>query len=70
MATKTVLVPGMSCGHCTHTVESELQELEGVKTVKADLETKKVTVEYSEPATWEKISSLLKEINYPAVETA
>jgi copper chaperone CopZ len=65
MTTKTFTVPNISCGHCTHTVEMEVGELEGVTSVKAEQESKQVTVEWQDPATWEKIEALLQEINYP-----
>jgi len=65
METKTFTVPNISCGHCTHTIEMELGDLEGVTSVKAEQDTKKVTVAWEAPATWDKISALLQEINYP-----
>ena len=67
MTTKTFVVPGISCGHCTHTIESELAELAGVQSVKADQATKQVTVAFAAPATWEKIKDTLQEINYPPI---
>ena len=42
--TLTYRVPGMSCGHCKATVESELAGVSGVERAEADLETKLVTV--------------------------
>ena len=68
MTTKTFVVPGISCGHCTHTIESELAELAGVQSVKADQATKQVTVAFAAPATWEKIKDTLQEINYPPAD--
>ena len=65
MTTKTVVVPNISCGHCTHTIETELADVAGVQRVQADQETKKVTVDFEAPATWEKIVATLEEINYP-----
>jgi len=65
MTTKTFLVPNISCGHCTHTIETELGELAGVDKVTADVESRQVTVEWVEPATWAQIESLLEEIDYP-----
>ena len=65
MATKTFTVPNISCGHCTHTIEMELGDMAGVTSVEAGQENKQVTVSWGEPATWEKIQSLLQEINYP-----
>ena len=64
MTTKTFTVPNISCNHCTHTVESELSDLAGVQSVAADVETRQVTVAWDEPASWQKIEALLKEINY------
>lgn len=68
MTTKTFTVPNISCGHCTHTIESELGELSGVTNVQAIQETKQVTVTWNDPANWEQIKSLLNEINYPPQE--
>ena len=65
MQSKTVTVPNISCGHCTHTVEMELSDITGVKSVKADLDSKQVMVEWGDPATWEQIEAMLVEINYP-----
>ena len=65
MQTKTVTVPNISCGHCIHTVQSEVSELEGVKKVVASADTKLVTVEWEAPQTWDNIKALLTEINYP-----
>jgi copper chaperone len=62
----TFNVPGINCNHCVHTIMTEVSEMEGVKNVTADAEQKKVTVEYTDPATTEKIKMLLAEINYPA----
>ncbi len=66
MTTVTYSVPAISCGHCTHTIESEVGELQGVQSVKAEEATKKVTITFAEPASEEKIKALLAEINYPA----
>lgn len=68
MTTKTFTVPAISCGHCTHTIESELSELAGVTSVQAVKDTKQVTVSWNDPANWEQIKSLLQEINYPPQE--
>lgn len=66
MTTVTYSVPTIHCGHCTHTIEMEVGELKGVQSVKAEQDTKKVTVTFNEPASEEKIKALLAEINYPA----
>ena len=66
MTTVTYSVPAISCGHCTHTIETEVSELQGVQSVKAEIETKKVVITFDAPASEEKIKALLAEINYPA----
>lgn len=42
---KILLVEGMSCGHCEKAVKNALGELDGVKEVSVNLETKQVEVE-------------------------
>ena len=66
MTTVTYTVPAIHCGHCTHTIEMEVSELQGVQSVKADEATKKVVIHFDAPANEETIKALLAEINYPA----
>jgi copper chaperone len=40
----TLLVPGMTCGHCEAAVKSEVGKVAGVTDVAVDLATKLVTV--------------------------
>lgn len=71
MTTRTVQVPGISCGHCVATIERELAEMDGVQNVKADLASKSVEVGWDESATdWSAVASLLDEIGYPPSEAA
>lgn len=66
MTTVTYSIPNISCGHCVHTIQSELSELPGVQSVKADQTTKQATITFDAPASETAIKSLLAEINYPA----
>ena len=66
MTTVSYSVPAMHCDHCTHTIETEVGELQGIQSVKADLNTKKVEITFDTPADETKIKALLAEINYPA----
>jgi hypothetical protein len=50
------------------TIERELRDLEGVTGIDAHADTKSVSVTWNEPATEDRIRSLLAEINYPAEE--
>jgi copper chaperone CopZ len=65
MKTVTYSIPGINCGHCVHTIETEVSELAGVQEVKASSDTKQATITFGDPATEEQIKDLLKEINYP-----
>ena len=65
MTTVTYSVPAISCGHCTRTIETELGDMQGIQSVKADQATKKVEIVFSEPANEDAIKSLLAEIDYP-----
>lgn len=65
MNSKTFTVPNISCGHCVHTIETEVGEIAGVSRVKAAQDTKQVTIEWESPASWEQIQATLQEINYP-----
>ncbi|OJX38085.1 MAG: heavy metal transporter [Chloroflexi bacterium 44-23] len=66
MNTVTYNVPGISCNHCVHTIQSELSELEGVKSVVASADNKTATITFEPPANEIEIKKLLAEINYPA----
>jgi len=65
MTTVTYSIPAIHCGHCTHTIEMEVGELQGVQSVKADQATRKVEIMFDAPASEEKIKTLLAEIDYP-----
>lgn len=68
MATKvTYSIPNINCGHCVHTIQSEVSELPGVKSVNADQTLRVATIEFEPPASEEKIKQLLKSIDYPVV---
>jgi copper ion binding protein len=69
MTTITVKAPDISCSHCVHTIQSEVGELDGVKSVQAQEATKLVTIAFEAPATQEQIAALMAEIGYP-VEAA
>jgi copper chaperone CopZ len=46
----------------------EIGEIQGVKSVQAEVATKKVHVEWDLPATWETIKATLEEINFSPAE--
>jgi copper chaperone len=65
MTTITVKAPNISCGHCVHTIQSEVGELKGVQTVAANEQTKLVTIAFDAPATQAEIEKLMETIGYP-----
>ena len=66
MAKQTFSVPNISCEHCIETIRNALKEVEGINLMDGDVDSKKITVEYEDPASDEKIREKLKEINYSA----
>lgn len=68
MYLKQVKIPGISCGHCVRTIESEIGAFDHVLSVKADEQTKTLDVSWEDPQNWENIKALLVEINYPPEE--
>ncbi len=65
---KTFRVPNISCGHCVATIERELHQIDGVVSASADEKTKSVTLQWQDPASWETVQRVLKEIHYPVEE--
>lgn len=68
MSSITYNVPNISCGHCVHTIQTELSELKGVQRVIASSDTKQVMVDFDAPATTAGIEARLAEINYPVAK--
>jgi copper chaperone CopZ len=68
MERKTFQVPNIGCDGCVRTIKNELGEIPGVKQVEGAVDTKIVTVEWDNPATWQKITSVLEEIEYPPAQ--
>jgi copper chaperone len=65
MKTVTYTVPNIMCQHCIHTIQTEVADVKGVSSVKADESTKRVEIVFDAPATEEKLKTVLAEINYP-----
>lgn len=68
MAKITYFIPNISCGHCVHTIKTELEELAGVIQVDASQVNKEVSIEFQAPASEQQIKELLSEINYPPAD--
>ncbi|NLV88356.1 MAG: heavy-metal-associated domain-containing protein [Tissierellia bacterium] len=64
---KTLLVEGMSCGHCEMAVKKAVGALEGVESVVVDLGAKKVEVE-GENLNDNLIKEAIEDAGYDVVE--
>ncbi|MGG0670000.1 copper chaperone CopZ [Sporosarcina koreensis] len=57
-------VEGMSCGHCVNSIESSVGKLNGVSSVKVDLASNEVTVEFENEATLNQIKETIEDQGY------
>lgn len=64
MQSKTFKVPNLGCDGCVNTIKAEVGELSGVQSVSGVVDSKMITVEWDEPASWEQIEATLVEIDY------
>ena len=64
MATTTVTVTGMTCGHCAASVREELSEITGVTAVEVDVASGAVTIESVAPVDAEAIRCAVVEAGY------
>ena len=65
MESITLVAPDISCHHCQHAIEGALGETEGVSSVKVDIPTKTVHVDYDpQKLTLKKIEEILDDEGY------
>lgn len=64
---KTVLINGMSCGHCTAAVEKALSGLNGTSDINVSLEDNNATLEVTESVTDEMIKNVIEDQGYEVV---
>ena len=66
MATTVLNVPDISCEHCERTITNALAPVDGIRTVKVDIPTRQVRVEYDESVVdVNKMKDVLQEEDYP-----
>jgi copper chaperone len=66
MATTVLTVPDISCEHCEKTIVGALGPVTGIASVKVDIPTKQVTVEYdATQVSVDQMKDVLKEEDYP-----
>lgn len=65
MESTTLVAPDISCEHCQHAIEGAVGEMDGVQTVKVDIPTKSVHVEYDpQKVTVAKIEEIMDDVGY------
>jgi copper ion binding protein len=65
MESTTLVAPDISCEHCQHAIEGALTKVDGVSTVKVDIPTKTVHVDYdAHRVTLDKIEEVLDDTGY------
>ncbi len=69
MEHKTFTVPNIGCDNCVKTIVNELSQKQGVRKVEGDVETKRVSVDWEAPATWDIIVQSLEAIDYSPAQT-
>ncbi len=66
--TKTMIVEGMSCGHCTGRVQKALEAVEGVASVEMSLEGKSARIVLNKEVPEEELKNAVTEAGYEVVE--
>jgi copper chaperone len=70
MASTTLKISGMSCGHCVAAVTKALESAEGVRSARVELEAGRAAVEYDEGRTDpRRLAAVVAEEGYEAEES-
>lgn len=64
---KTIMVEGMSCGHCEAAVKEALGELNGVKDVEVNLDSKEVIIDSEKELDSDLITEAIEGIGFEVV---
>ena len=65
----TVTAPDISCGHCVATVKEAVGTLQGVASVEADADTKRIEIDFDPGrVSLAQIESALEEAGYPVAK--
>jgi copper ion binding protein len=65
MESTSLVAPDISCEHCQHAIEGAVGELEGVNSVKVDIPSKTVDINYDPvKVTLTKIEEVLDDVGY------
>ncbi|TMC85613.1 MAG: heavy-metal-associated domain-containing protein [Chloroflexi bacterium] len=65
MESTSLVAPDISCEHCQHAIKGAVGKLEGVNSVKVDIPSKTVDINYDpEKVTLTKIEEVLDDVGY------
>ena len=65
MESTSLVAPDISCEHCQHAIEGAVGKLEGVNSVKVDILSKTVDINYDpEKVTLTRIEEVLDDVGY------
>ncbi|MBV9323995.1 MAG: heavy-metal-associated domain-containing protein [Chloroflexi bacterium] len=66
MTTTVLNVPDISCEHCERTITQALSPVDGIKSVRVDIDARRVAVEYdASRVDVERMREILAEEEYP-----
>lgn len=65
---KSIIVEGMSCGHCVNHVKNALEDLKGVTDVNVDLNSKTAVIEASDEVKDGDIKFAIEDAGYEIVK--
>lgn len=66
MNTKTIIIEGMSCGHCQARVEKALNAIEGIQ-ASVDLASKTATVQLTKEVSDDSLRTAISDAGYDVV---
>ncbi|MDD7941490.1 copper ion binding protein [Actinomycetospora lutea] len=64
MASTTLSVPEIHCGHCKSAIEGAVGPLEGVRTVEVDVDARNVHVEHDDAVTVRALVDVIEDQGY------
>ncbi len=67
MIEKKIVIEGMGCSNCVKKVKKALKQLEGIKTVKVELDSGKVLIKSLDMVDNENIQKVIEEIGYKVI---
>jgi len=61
---KKLIIPEISCQHCVDTIKKSLSEIENINLLEVDIDTKTVSIDYSNELDINQIQNLLLDQGY------